>query len=292
MIKLIIFGAGFSGKAISKRLKSGGHSIAGTTRSAEKFDQLKTCGIEPFHFDGGKLSDNLRKFMGEATHLIQSISPDKVGDPLIPLLSGALLDVMPKLKWVGYLSTVGVYGNHDGTWVDEETICRPVSVRSIARLEAEAQWQNLCESHNLPLSILRLSGIYGIGRNTFVNFDKGTARRLIKKDQVFNRIFVDDIAGATELLIDKNANGIFNVTDDEPAPPQDVVTYAAHKLGVNPPPEIDFETAELSPMARSFYGENKRVSNAKIKQLGFKFTYPNYRVALDYLYDQRIQSEA
>lgn len=289
-MNLMIFGAGFSGSAIGDRLSSTCDFVGGTTRSDEKFETLQHHNITPFNFTGEHLSDELRTELGTTTHLIQSISPDKTGDPLIPLLGDDLKTLMPQLEWVGYLSTVGVYGNHDGAWVDEETVCKPVSKRSLARLQAEQLWQDICQTNGIHLAILRLSGIYGPGRNTFENYRKGTARRLIKKDQVFNRIFVDDIAGATALLANRNEGGIFNITDDEPAPPQDVVAYAAQLLAMSPPDEIDFETAELSPMARSFYGENKRVSNAKIKALGYQFEQPNYRAALEYLkenfYDQ------
>lgn len=282
-MRLMIFGAGFSGRAIGKKLSEAATFVGGTTRSEDKFEMLRDHRISPFEFAGNGFSIELETELKSVTHIIQSISPDKSGDPIIPLIDGNLRDVMPKLEWVGYLSTVGVYGNHDGAWVDEATQCKPVSKRSVARMEAENLWQKVCENEGIPLAILRLSGIYGPGRNTFENYKKGTARRLVKKDQVFNRIFVDDIAGATELLIQNNTPGIFNVTDNEPAPPQDVVAYAAELLGISPPDEIDFETAELSPMARSFYGENKRVSNAKIKQLGYVFQQPNYRAALKYL---------
>jgi nucleoside-diphosphate-sugar epimerase len=188
--------------------------------------------------------------------------------------------VMPKLEWIAYLSTVGVYGDHHGAWVNEETELKPVSVRSVERVEAEQAWQVVAARDNLPLAILRLSGIYGPGRNTFMNLANGTARRLVKKDQVFNRIRVEDIAAATAFLAAPKTGGIFNVTDDMPSPPQDVVTEAARLMDMEAPPEQAFETAELTPMARSFYGENKRVSNAKIKHLGFNFQYPNYMMSL------------
>lgn len=282
-LRLMIFGAGFSGRAIGKKLSKTFDFVGGTTRSEDKFELLTKHNISPFIFSGDGFSPELQNELGSITHLIQSISPDKIGDPIIPLVGENLQNLMPNLKWVGYLSTVGVYGNHDGAWVDEETMCKPVSKRSVARVKAENLWQELCEQSDIPLAILRLSGIYGPGRNTFENYKKGTARRLIKKDQVFNRIFVDDIAGASELLMGENTSGIFNITDNQPAPPQDVVAYAAELLGIEPPEEIDFDTAELSPMARSFYGENKRVSNAKIKKLGYEFEQPDYRAALDYL---------
>jgi nucleoside-diphosphate-sugar epimerase len=160
---------------------------------------------------------------------------------------------------------------------------KPVSVRSVERVEAEEAWQALTTAEGVPLAILRLSGIYGPGRNTFMNLANGTARRLVKKDQVFNRIRVEDIAEATAFLAGPKTGGVFNITDDEPCPPQDVVTEAARLMGMEPPPEQAFETAELTPMARSFYGENKRVSNAKIKALGFNFKFQNYHVSLEAL---------
>src|SRR5690606_33676235 len=187
----------------------------------------------------------------------------------------------PQLRWIGYLSTVGVYGNYDGGWVDETGECLPVSKRSQLRLEAENQWLALGEKAGMPVAVLRLSGIYGPGRNAFVNLRNGTAKRLIKPGQVFNRIHAADIAGALWHLANRDLGGVFNVTDDEPGPPQDVVTYAAGLMGVEPPPEIPFASAQLSPMARSFYGENKRVSNAALKGTGYRFRHPDYRSAFD-----------
>ncbi len=162
-----------------------------------------------------------------------------------------------------------------------------MSRRSKLRVDAEQAWQALADEIGKPLAILRLSGIYGPGRNAFVNLEYGTAKRLIKPGQVFNRIHAADIAGALWHLAGRNLGGVFNVTDDEPAPPQDVVAYAAELMGVEPPPEIPFETAQLSPMARSFYGENKRVSNKKLKETGYAFRFPNYRVALSAMWNDR-----
>ena len=276
-MRLMIFGAGYSGKAIGKLLGSEGTSVAGTTRSAEKGTALEDMGIRPFVFDGTSLSEPLRAELAETTHLVQSIAPGSEGDPLIRLGGQpGIKALMPKLEWIAYLSTVGVYGDHHGAWVNEESELKPVSVRSVERVEAEQAWQVVAARDNLPLAILRLSGIYGPGRNTFMNLTNGTARRLVKKDQVFNRIRVEDIASATAFLAGPNTGGIFNVTDDMPSPPQDVVTEAARLMEMDAPPEQPFETAELTPMARSFYGENKRVSNGKIKSLGFNFQYPNY----------------
>ncbi len=281
-MRVMIFGAGYSGKAIGRLLSGQGASVAGTTRSAEKGKALEAVGIRPFVFDGATLSEELRGELSETTHLIQSIAPGSEGDPLIRLCGQAgIKAIMPKLEWIAYLSTVGVYGDHNGAWVNEETELKPVSVRSVERVEAEQAWQVVAARDDVPLAILRLSGIYGPGRNTFMNLANGTARRLVKKDQVFNRIRVEDIAAATAFLAGPKTAGIFNVTDDMPSPPQDVVTEAARLMDMEAPPEQPFETADLSPMARSFYGENKRVSNAKIKRLGFNFQYANYMMSLE-----------
>ncbi|MCZ8177564.1 MAG: SDR family oxidoreductase [Rhizobium sp.] len=280
-MRMMIFGAGYSGKAIGKLLSGQGASVAGTTRSAEKGKALEEASIRPFLFDGTSLSEALLAELAETTHLVQSIAPGSEGDPLIRLCGQAgIKAIMPKLEWIAYLSTVGVYGDHYGAWVNEETELKPVSVRSVERVEAEQAWQVVAARDGLPLAILRLSGIYGPGRNTFLNLANGTARRLVKKDQVFNRIRVEDIATATAFLAEPRTAGIFNVTDDLPSPPQDVVTEAARLMGMEAPPEQPFETADLTPMARSFYGENKRVSNAKIKTLGFNLQYPNYHMSL------------
>lgn len=280
-MRMMIFGAGYSGKAIGKLLSGQGASVAGTTRSAEKGKALEDSGIRPFIFDGTSLSEALLAELAETTHLVQSIAPGSEGDPLIRLCGQAgIKAIMPKLEWIAYLSTVGVYGDHHGAWVNEDTELKPVSVRSVERVDAEQAWQVVAARDGLPLAILRLSGIYGPGRNTFINLANGTARRLVKKDQVFNRIRVEDIASATAFLAEPRTAGIFNVTDDLPSPPQDVVTEAARLMGMEAPPEQPFETADLTPMARSFYGENKRVSNTKIKMVGFNFQYPNYHMSL------------
>lgn len=277
--RFFIFGAGYSGKAFA-RANEDGAPILGTTRSPGKFEALREAGIEPSSFDGSltaEISDALR----HTTHLIVSVAPDEAGDPVLNAAGEAIRAKMLALKWIGYLSTVGVYGDHGGAWVDESAECRPVSKRSVMRVAAEQEWLALGREIGKPVAILRLSGIYGPGRNALANLEDGTARRLVKPGQVFNRIHCDDIAGALWHLADRNRGGIFNVTDDEPAPPQDVVAYAAGVMGVEAPPEIPFETAQLSPMARSFYGENKRVANAAIKAAGYSFRLPNYRVALE-----------
>ncbi len=275
-----IFGAGFSGLEIGRLVSAQGIAVAGTTRSDAKFARLEKAGFEPHVFDGLTLGDALLKRLGRATHLLMSIGPDEGGDPLVPVHADLLKRHVPNLQWIGYLSTVGVYGDHDGGWVDETTQCKPVSRRSIDRLEAEKAWEAFAQDLGVPLAILRLSGIYGPGRNTFRNLADGSAKRIIKPGQVFNRIHVADIARAALNLGGSRAGGLFNITDNEPAPPQDVVTYAANLMGIAPPQEIAYDDAAMSPMARSFYGEVKKVSNAKIRETGFAFDYPDYRTAL------------
>lgn len=276
--KILIFGAGYSGKAFAHMMP--GATIYGTTRSPEKSSALKQAGIVPLLFNGS-LTHEIRAALRETTRLVISTAPDEAGDPVLNAARETIAEKMPALKWVGYLSTVGVYGDHGGGWVDEKTECRPVSRRSVMRVEAEQEWLALGQRISRPVAVLRLSGIYGPGRNAFVNLKNGTAKRLVKQDQVFNRIHRDDIGGALAHLAGQERGGIFNVTDDFPSPPQDVVAYAAKLMGVEPPSEIPFETAELSPMARSFYGENKRVANKALKDSGYRFLFPDYRSAFE-----------
>ncbi|MEM9677157.1 MAG: SDR family oxidoreductase [Pseudomonadota bacterium] len=300
-MRLGIFGAGFSGKHIGALAADRGASVWGTTRSKEKFDQLSKLGIKPMEFDGETIGSTLSKALQTTTHLVISVAPPRdegsniEGHPVDPVLqafadqSGSILPdlktLLPRLEWVCYLSTVGVYGNYDGAWIDEEAGLQPTSSRSRQRVRAEQEWQTVCAEHGIPLAIFRLSGIYGPGRNALVSADRGKSRRLVKPGQVFNRIHAADIAQAVALGMPKASAGVFNITDNEPAPPQDVVAHAHALLGTEPPPELDFATAELSPMARSFYGENKRVSNQRSKTvLGMSYAYPNYREALDAMY--------
>ncbi len=281
---VLILGTGYSGTAIAKALAPAAQSVAGTTRSPDKLTALQAAGIEPLLFDGDDISPGLAEAMGKTTHLIQSIAPGREGDPMFRSATPPLDDLMPRLRWVGYLSTVGVYGDHGGGWVSEETPMKPVSQRSKERVEAENAWSDYGARRGVPVAVLRLAGIYGPGRNAFRNLSEGTARRVVKANQVFNRIRVEDIGAAAAFLADRGMGGIFNATDDEPGPPQDVVAEAARLMGVEPPPEIPFESAEMSPMARSFYGENKRVSNARLRETGFDLAYPNYRVSLAQLW--------
>ena len=285
MMKIMIFGCGYSGTAIAKAALDEGATATGTARTPEKAACLAAQGIRGIVFDGTELGDDLRSALFETTHLVQSIPPGPSADPLLKLVSGRLRELCPQLQWVGYLSTVGVYGDAAGGWVDEDTPCNPKPGRSQERVDAEAAWLAEGKAEQVPVAVLRLAGIYGPGRNAFVNLARGTARRIIKKDQVFNRIRVEDIAGASLFLARRKLGGLFNITDDEPGPAQDVITEAARLMGVEPPLEQPFESAEMTPMARTFYGANKRVSNLAIRRKGYVFHYPEQRMSLQQLWE-------
>ncbi|WP_407975780.1 SDR family oxidoreductase [Brucella pseudogrignonensis] len=278
-MRIFLFGAGYSARAFSRLMTGEAERIDGTTRNEQNFPLLEKSGIAPIIFDGETASPDLIDRLAKSTHVVISISPRESGDPSLAIVEEALRRPGNTIRWIGYLSTVGVYGNHDGNWIDETAPLAPTSRRSLERVEAESAWEALSERHGTPVALLRLSGIYGPGRNAFVNLERGTARRIIKDGQVFNRIHVDDIAGSLRFLAGTNTGGAFNITDSEPAPPQDVVAYAAELMGVAIPPEIPIEQADLTPMGRSFYGENKRVSNQRIKALGYDFIYPDYKAA-------------
>ncbi|MFK4823714.1 SDR family oxidoreductase [Paenochrobactrum sp. BZR 588] len=285
-MRIFLIGAGYSAQFFAQKMKDNAQSIYGTTRSIEKFETLKQYGIEPLVFAEDAIDPNFASHLKNATHIVISAAPGKDGDPALPHVEDALNAPDNKIEWIGYLSTVGVYGDHKGALIDETAACNPSAQRSNERIKAEKQWLALGEKYQMPVAILRLSGIYGPDRNAFVNLARGTARRIIKKDQIFNRIHVEDIAGSLEYLSTRKIDGIFNITDHEPAPPQDVVTFAAELMGVTPPEEIDFDKAEMTPMARSFYGENKRVSNKKITETGYQFIYPNYRIAFKSMWEK------
>lgn len=274
MKTLLSLGHGYSALALARILIArGGWRVIGTTRSAEKARALAETGVEAVVWPGADLG----ALLAGATHLLTSIAPNESGDPVIAA-AGAALRGAGHLEWVGYLSTTGVYGDTGGGWVDEETPPAPATARGRARLAAERAWADL----GLPLHIFRLAGIYGPGRGPFEKLRQGTARRIIKPGQVFSRIHVEDIAQVLAASIDRPDPGrVYNVCDDDPAPPQDVLAHAAALLGRPPPPEVDFEKAELSPMARSFYAESKRVRNDRIKrELGVRLRYPDYRAGL------------
>jgi len=287
-MNLFILGLGYSARALARRALAAGHLVGGTVRSDEKAESLRAAGIETLVFDADRddlaaVAAGLRK----SDALLMSMPPGPGADLLPRRLAGALARHGERLRWVGYLSTVGVYGDHGGGWVDETTPCAPLTPRAKVRLAAEAAWTRLGLLAGRPVSVFRLPGIYGPGRNALAALRNGSARRIVKAGQVFNRVHVEDIAAALLASTGRESHdAIYNLTDDEPSPPQDVVAYAARLLRIGPPPEIAFEEAGLSPMAASFYGENKRVRNALIKKaLDFTPAFPTYREGLKALLD-------
>jgi nucleoside-diphosphate-sugar epimerase len=275
---LLSFGHGYSAQALSRLLLPEGWTILGTTRSAEKADRLRQQGVTPLIWG----IDDLGSAISRATHMLVSAGPGDDGDPTLGKLRDEFLSLRGQIKWLGYLSTTGVYGDHQGGWVDENTPLNPSTRRGALRVMAERQWQTLAREAGLPLHIFRLAGIYGPGRGPFQKIRAGIARRIIKDGQVFSRIHVDDIAQVLAASIQcPKAGAVYNLCDDEPAPPQDVLAYAAELLGLTPPPEVPFEIAEMSPMARSFYAESKRVRNDRIKtELSVTLRYPDYKTGL------------
>lgn len=275
---LLSLGHGYSSRALAARLSPEGWRIIGTTRSAENLSAPHA----QMHLWPGC---DLAPLAAGASHVLLNAGPTETGDPFLSELGPILARTRP--RWIGYLSTTGVYGDHQGGWVDEDTPLAPSTRRGELRAQAEAAWQALAAAHELPLHIFRLAGIYGPGRGPFDKLRKGTARRLVKPGQVFSRIHVDDIAQALQASMRKPSPGaIYNLCDDDPAPPQDVIAYAARLVGLPVPPEIPFHEAELSPMARSFYAESKRVRNERIKRdLGVQLLHPSYRDGLRNLAD-------
>lgn len=268
MSTLLSLGHGYSARALARRLIPQGWRVIGTTRKAEKAETLRAEGVEPLLWPG-----DLGPALAEATHILCSAAPDAQGDPFLRAVPGIAGSTA---VWVGYLSTTGVYGDHEGGWVDETTPLTPQSDRGRQRVVAERQWLET----GLPVHIFRLAGIYGPGRGPFEKVRDGSARRIIKPGQVFGRIHVDDIAEVLEASIRQpNPGAAYNVCDDNPCPPQDVISHAARLLGLPEPPAVPFDAVAptMTPMALGFYSESKRVRNDRIKdELGVRLLYPDY----------------
>ncbi len=275
---LLSFGHGYTARALARRLMAKGWRVIGTTRSAEKAEAIRATGAEAVIWPPAKCGP----LLDLATHILVSAGPEAGDDPVLMHCAGALGARSDQFHWIGYLSTTGVYGDRGGDWVDEASACTPATERGEWRLAAEREWLAYAHETGLPVHIFRLAGIYGPGRGPLAKVRAGTARRIVKPGQVFSRIHVEDIATVLEASIERPHPGaVYNVCDDEAAPPEDVIAHAAGLLGLPAPPLEPFETAEMTPMARSFYAESKRVSNARIKsELGVKLAYPTYREGL------------
>ncbi len=285
--RLFCFGYGYScdylGHALHKEQEQGGEiwSVAGTTRDPEKQEALKARGIEAHLFDYRRSLDNPVKFLKDTTHLLISTPPDDEGDPTFLMHAQDILDLQ-SLKWVGYLSTTGVYGDRSGDWVDENAEIRPDTKRGSRRARAESQWMSLFHERGLPVHIFRLAGIYGPGRSALDSVRAGVARRIDKPGHAFSRIHVEDIVQVLRASMARpNPGEAYNVCDDHPAPSHEVIECACELLGQVSPPLIPFETADLAPMALSFYSDNKRVKNERIKtELGVDLKYKDFRQGL------------
>lgn len=277
--RLLTLGHGYVARHLASALLAQGWQVTGTTRNPERLPEIAGSGAAPLLFDASR-PEGLHAALARADHLLVSAAPSPAGDPIFPLL-GPALRAADHLAWIGYLSTTGVYGDHGGAWVDEESPCRPASARNQARLRAEAEWLDLAQAGR-RVTVFRLAGIYGPGRNALQRLAGGEARMVIKPGQFFSRIHVHDIVQAlTAAIAVKERTGLYNVADDEPAPPEAPLSLAAELLGLPAPPRVAFEEAALSDMARSFYSENKRVSNRRMKEaLGMTLLYPTYREGL------------
>lgn len=278
---LLCFGLGYTARALARRLTAKGFAVTGTSRTSEGAAMIAAHGWRGLVFEGREPSPAVSAAISEATHVLVSAPPDEDGDPVLGT-HGPDLARAANIAWIGYLSTVGVYGDHRGCWVDETTPPQPARGRSLRRLEAELSWNAFAEKSGRRVEVFRLPGIYGPGRSAIDTVRAGTARRIIKPGQVFNRMHVEDIAAALDLALSGSPrHALYNLSDNEPAAPEDVVTFAADLLGVPLPPEMPFAEAQLSPMARSFYSESKRVSNRRMTDvLGVRLAYPTYREGL------------
>jgi len=277
MKRLFCFGLGYSARVLARRLAARNWKIAGTATTAENALALQREGYEAFVFDGLNRDTALAEELNRSTHILLSIPPGIDGDPALHVYGGDIA-ASPSIGWIGYFSSISVYGDSKGEWVDETSSPQPATERGVRRLIAENAWIELGERSGKSVTILRLPGIYGPGRSAIDQLRAGKARRVFKPGQVTNRVHVEDIATATEAALALSSRiHVFNITDDLPAPPQDVIAFGAELLGIPCPPATDPADASLSPMARSFYAESKKVSNARMKdKLGVKLAYPTY----------------
>ncbi len=279
--RLFVFGLGYSAQVFARRLRARGWRVAGTTRSPEAATAFRAEGVEAFLFDRERPLTEPAAALAGTTHLLAGVPPDDAGDPALDL-HGPEIAACTRLAWAGYLSSTGVYGDRGGGWVDEDSALAPTSARATRRVAAERAWLELQRTRVLPVHIFRLAGIYGPGRSALDQVRAGTARRIDKPGQVFSRIHVDDIATVLEASIARpNPGRAYNLCDDDPAPPAEVVAQACALIGLAPPPLVTYEAAGLGALARSFYRDNKRVSNRRIKEeLGVALAYPDYRGGL------------
>jgi dTDP-4-dehydrorhamnose reductase len=285
-VKLFAFGLGYCARHFIAHSRSSFDAVAGTVREAAKVEALASENIEAAVLSPEREDSGIAERVASADVILVSVPPGMSADPVLARFGHRIASLRRK-QTIIYLSTIGVYGDWGGDWVDETATPAPSSARSLARLQAEKSWAAIGKGDGKKVHILRLAGIYGPGRNVLLNLKAGTARRIAKRGQVFNRIHVEDVSRAISAALAFDGPGnFFNVSDDAPAPPQDVIAFAAMLMGIEPPPEEDIETADLTPLVRSFYSENRRVSNRKLKEaLGVRLAYPTYRVGLEALWE-------
>ncbi len=280
--QLFCFGLGFSSQALAKRLLPQGWNVAGTVRGEQDVSLVNNISVCPF--DGSQSTTEISEAISRATHLLITIPPQSSGDVVLENFAEEISRAR-NLQWIGYISSTGVYGDTQGKWVDESSPLLASTDRNRQRIEVESAWLKIGKDHGLPVMIFRCVGIYGPGRNLLASVRQGRARRIDKPGLVFSRIHSEDLAQILEASMKKPQPGeVYNVSDDCPSPPAEAVEYACSLLGVEPPPLIPYEEADLSPTARGFYITNKRVSNKKIKQeLGVVLRYPDYQSGLNEL---------
>ncbi len=281
--KLFCFGYGYSCERLGQALNQlpSEWKISGTTRDDDRYNQLKEIGVKPHYFDNNRPLCDAAYTLQDATHLLISIPPDKNGDNAFRAHAEEISQ-LKNLEWIGYLSTTAVYGDRNGRWVDEESEISPSSQRGTRRAMAEEQWLSLYQNYGLPVHIFRLAGIYGPGRSAIDSVRAGIARRIHKRGHAFGRIHVDDIVGTLiKSFLNPQPGQIYNVCDNMPAPSHEVISFTCSLIGKKEPPLIDFEDANLAPITRSFYNDNRRTRNEKIKhELGVELKYPDYKTGL------------
>lgn len=282
--RLFCFGLGFSALALAERLLPKGWQVSGTCRGSDRQDVIEAKNISSFLFDGSQSTPEIVESVSSATHLLITIPPQSSGDVVLKNFHEVIAKAR-HLQWIGYISSTGVYGDAQGKWVDETSALLSPTDLNRRRVEAESAWFKMAKDYDLPVMVFRCVCIYGPGRNLLVSVQKGRARRIDKPGLVFSRIHAEDLAQTLEASMQKPQPGeAYNVSDDCPCPPAEAAEYACRLLGVEPPPLVPYEMADLSPTARGFYTANKRISNKKIKQeLGVELKYPDYRSGLNAL---------
>jgi nucleoside-diphosphate-sugar epimerase len=285
--KLFCFGLGYTGEALAQALMADGWQVSGTARSAENTAKLRDRGIEAFVFDRENRLLDISEALDGVTHMLSSVPPDEKGDPVLDCHAADLAEIGRNLKWAGYLSTTVVYGNRDGDWVDETSQRTPGVERGQRRVDAEDRWLALGKAADIPMHLFRLAGIYGPGRSALDQVRAGKAKRVARSGQVFSRIHVDDIVSVLRASMTRpQAGAAYNVCDDQPAAPADVTAFACDLLEIPVPPIIPYDQADLSPMAQTFWADNKRVKNDRLrKDLGVTLKYPDYQSGLRAIFE-------